>query len=344
MGIKAFFQKRFQRWLERRLPPIREITLDQRKLFIFPSKQGGGFLLLLFLLWLIATNYESNLLFVVCYLLTSFFIVAIYHTHQNLSGIQVKVLPIHPVFVGDNCEIPLRLFIVTGPNKDRPAIDLSWRDESNLSSDSLVTVKGEEAKEVHLYLPADQRGWLKTPRITIQTHYPFGWFRCWTHLALQIDALVYPKPIPSGNLPFFKGQGSDSRMALVAGGDDDFVGHRNYEQGMPLQRVDWKIWARGGEMFVKEYGSGVDERLWLDWEYFPGMDTEQRLSRLCDWVLQADRKNLSYGLRLPDFEIVPARGDQQRRKALRALALFDIGSSERQTGSEESEPSESANG
>ncbi len=325
MRIKRFFKDRFQRWLKRRLPPVKSITLDQRKLFIFPSRTGFGFLLVLVVLWLTATNYENNLLFAVCYLLTSFFIIAIYHTHQNLSGLNIRVLPVAPVFAGDRCEVTIQLSIEKQSLRSRPAIALQWYQVTQEGLDqTIVTVPKEKSVNVHLYLLANNRGWINTPRITLQSIFPFGWLRCWTHLAFSVEGLVYPKPLPAGVLPFFKSAGDNAHVALQGAGDDDFAGHSAYQKGMPLQRVDWKIWARGGEMFVKDYASGVDERLWLDWDYLSGLDMEQRLSRLCDWVLQADRRNLQYGLRLPGCEVSPGRGDFHRCKILKQLALFGL--------------------
>ncbi len=48
---------------------------------------------------------------------------------------------------------------------------------------------------------------------------------------------------------------------------------------------------------------------------------EARLSRLCAWVLQADRLGLDYGLRLPGNEVRPGSGEAHKRRCLEALAL-----------------------
>jgi uncharacterized protein (DUF58 family) len=64
--------------------------------------------------------------------------------------------------------------------------------------------------------------------------------------------------------------------------------------------------------------------LWLDWALLPpGLDTEARLSRLTRWVIDAHAAGLSFGLRLPGAELLPASGDAQRERCLEALALFD---------------------
>ena len=65
--------------------------------------------------------------------------------------------------------------------------------------------------------------------------------------------------------------------------------------------------------------------LMKEWHLTPlqagSLGTEARLSRLCAWVLQADRLGLNYGLRLPGLEIKPGSGEAHKRQCLEALAL-----------------------
>ena len=55
--------------------------------------------------------------------------------------------------------------------------------------------------------------------------------------------------------------------------------------------------------------------MWLDWELFPGLGVEQRLSHLCHWALEFDGNGEEYGLRLPGVVIEPATGDKHRERA-----------------------------
>ena len=76
--IKSLFRRRFWRWIQRRLKPQREQTLNNKKLFIFPSRAGFGFLGFAFLLWLVGTNYENNLVLGLAFLLTALMVVAFF--------------------------------------------------------------------------------------------------------------------------------------------------------------------------------------------------------------------------------------------------------------------------
>ena len=78
------------------------------------------------------------------------------------------------------------------------------------------------------------------------------------------------------------------------------------------------------EIKFKQFAAYADRRIWLEWDQFPNMHREARLSRICYWVLQLSAAGDEYGLRLPGLEIEPARGDSHRESVLRALALFEV--------------------
>ena len=62
----------------------------------------------------------------------------------------------------------------------------------------------------------------------------------------------------------------------------------------------------------------------LDWETLTGQNIEQKLSRLCDMVIKAERLNIAYGLKLPGNTIDPDQGEAHRQKCLKALALHAL--------------------
>ena len=67
--IRHFLRNRYQRWIDRRVRVDSECRLDHRRLFIFPSKAGFGFIVLAAATWLLATNFENNLAFMLCFCL-----------------------------------------------------------------------------------------------------------------------------------------------------------------------------------------------------------------------------------------------------------------------------------
>ena len=101
--------QRFSHWLDRRIPPSRKITLNQRNVFIFPTQTGFVFGGLLILLTLGAINYQASLVYGVAFLLGSMFLMTILHTFRNLSGLSLELENTRSGFVGEDIEFTLRV-------------------------------------------------------------------------------------------------------------------------------------------------------------------------------------------------------------------------------------------
>ena len=71
-------------------------------------------------------------------------------------------------------------------------------------------------------------------------------------------------------------------------------------------------------------GGNAEAELWLDWSSLPAaLGTEEKLSHLARWVIDAHESGLSFGLRLPGKTVEMENGDAQRERCLEALALFE---------------------
>jgi hypothetical protein len=89
--------------------------------------------------------------------------------------------------------------------------------------------------------------------------------------------------------------------------------------------VVWKKAARladgpAPQWVSRDFSRPPAAELWLDHASCGVHDPEAKWSRLCAWVLQAERLGLDYGLRLPQQEIAPGQGPTHQRRCLEALA------------------------
>jgi uncharacterized protein (DUF58 family) len=184
-----------------------------------------------------------------------------------------------------------------------------------------VDVPGGDSTERVLAVPADRRGWLDPGAFRVATHYPLGLFRAWSWVRLDWGVAVYPRP-EAGPVPAPPAETGSGSGPGQGPGQEDFAGLRRYRPGDPIRHVVWRLVARGGEPLTKELAGGAGDRLWLDYARLDGLAPEARLSRLCRWVLDAERAGLAYGLTLPDTAIPPGRGERHRHRCLAALAGF----------------------
>ncbi|WP_255854775.1 DUF58 domain-containing protein [Marinobacterium rhizophilum] len=305
---------RARRWALGRHEPARTLTLTQNRVFIFPTRAGFWFLFTALVILLLGINYENNLVYAVSFVLLSLFVVSILHTYSNLAGLSITALSARPCLVGENAEF--ELLLRAGRRRTYEALQLSWIEQVPVNCDLI----DDTERRVRLYAPATERGWWRPGALLIETHYPLGLLRAWTWLETDFRALAYPRPLAGGLLP--PGVGSGERGTVASGrGSEDFAGLETYQKGMSPRHIAWKQLAAGQGLHAKQFVDHADEQLWLDWTFWPELETEQRLSRLCYWTLRLAEQGVEYGLRLPGVEIAPGSGGRHRHQVLRALAL-----------------------
>lgn len=299
------------------MPPANSITLDQKKIFILPTREGIFFSLLIVFMVLAGINYQNSLIFALAFLLASLLMVSILHTYRNLSGLTLLAGGTLPAFAGEDAEFTVVLSRFGARTYE--ALLLGWNRELLQGADLL---EDEEVK-IKLFVEARKRGPMNPGRMLIQTCYPVGLFGSWSWVDLDMNTIVYPRPVPAGIIPVASASSDDGEL-VAREGVDDFYGLREYRQGDSLKQLAWKSYARTGVLLTKQFAALADRRIWLEWEFFPGMDREERLSRLCYWVLKLDASDDEYGLRLPGVEKTPGRGPEHREEMLKTLALFEV--------------------
>lgn len=102
-------QNYWNRWLNKRIPAATQHHLNHHNIFIFPAKFGLLFLSLCLLLFLLGTNYQNNLMLLLCYFLLALFLVNLLASYINFARIDLQIGKCPEVFVGDNLNIPLWL-------------------------------------------------------------------------------------------------------------------------------------------------------------------------------------------------------------------------------------------
>jgi len=265
---------------------------------------------------LVAINYQNSLAYGLTFLLLSVAVLAILHTYRNLSGLVLSSGAARSVFVGEPLLLRLRLESIGQPHQ---AIAVGW-DVSQLQA---FDVPGAGQVDVEVGLPAVARGWLHAPRLRVESGFPLGIFCAWSWLDLQQAVLIYPRPLP-GAMPLLKGaqpHADDLGQITQGPGVDDYQGLKTYQPGDSRRRLHWKAYSRGQGLLIKDFTDVSGHDLCLDFMALGG-DIEERLSRLCYWVLELSQRRQPFALRLPGFLLAPGSGDEHREACLQALALF----------------------
>lgn len=311
---------RISDWIFRaRFPERPPVVLVQRRIFILPTRTGYFFAVVLLLLLIASINYSLSLGFLLTFLLAGMGGIAMFHTFRNLLRLSITPGKVEPVFAGETAHFAI---VLANPNLARYAIGIKHariRDAEPEFGDA----SEETSTTFQIPMRATKRGYLKCGRLEIFTEYPVGLFHAWSYVEFDVPCLVYPKPdAGAGALPLdmhAKGEGN-----VPVRGDEEFQSLRAYRAGDTPRQIAWKALARGQGLLVKEFGSTASADLSLDYDALQGMPMETRLERLTWWVMEAERLQIPYGLKLAATSVRPTLGSAHRDVCLRALALHGL--------------------
>lgn len=324
----SYFKSRSRTWFENRLPISDHVTLTQRTLYILPTRPGLMLGVTLLTLLVASINYQLNLGYLLTFLLASSALVGMYICHGTLRGLAMHLIAPPAQYAG--ALVTFNIKILNHKRTVRQGIGLrvlqpvAVRGTSDHWSWADVPAQGSSTVQV-AFQPV-LRGLHRLPTLTAETRFPLGTFRVWTVWRPAAQVLVYPTPeVHPPPLPPGAPTAGGAAKAKKTYSTGDFDGLRDYRRGDPLKLVLWKKAAKadaaGNHLVVRDTQQAQRHELWLDFMQTGTDGKEQKLSRLCAWVLSADKLALDYGLRLPALEIKPASGEAHKRQCLEALAL-----------------------
>ncbi len=329
----ASIRSRLQNWFESRLPLTDSVTLTQRTVYILPTRPGLMLGMTLLVLLIASINYQLNLGYLLTFLLAGTALVGMHVCHGTLRGLAMNLIAPHAHYAGASTAFDIKL--TNSRRTVRYGIGLrvvatQAADEKKSAPPHWVwtDVPAQGSSQVQVAFTPARRGLHRLPTLTAETRFPLGTFRVWTVWRPAAQVMVYPAPevtppaLPPGE-PRAQGAGTAAR----AQSSGEFDGVRGYRRGDPMKNVLWKKAAKAGEqsgesggLVVRDTQQAQRHELWLDIRQTGPMELEHKLSRLCAWVLQADRLGLDFGLRLNALEIKPASGEAHKRRCLEALA------------------------
>ncbi|EKY02715.1 hypothetical protein HMPREF9120_02840 [Neisseria sp. oral taxon 020 str. F0370] len=288
-----------------------------------PTRPGVGLLAVVGLLWLVGVNYQVNLAYVAAFWLFGFLMVGVLLNLRQLLALQIDVAMPQEVFAGQNAVLRLTAdhggrsrFLWLCSEDDY----LAQRPSENIWQPWRI---GKSGGAYEWRIPALLRGRLRVPPLRTASVAPFGLTvsQCVWHW--PSDAVVYPAPIdhaPPAAAPRDSGESTERRPAQ---GGDEPAYLQPHQDGMPVQNIAWKAYAKTGEMLAKRFeeeAPAADNHIISYRDYPAGTPKDRLAGFLCRRVLDAERSGAPYILELPQRTVAPQNG--QREICLTALALW----------------------
>jgi uncharacterized protein (DUF58 family) len=297
----------------------------RRRVYIFMTGPGLLFGFTIAVMLLGAVNYTNSMAYILTFLLASLFMVCMLHTYRNLRGLVIRLGDAEPVFAGDAASFPVLLDNRAGDARVALAVRVhpprARRGRGAGTGAGFDLAPGELRREPLAVVPK-QRGSHRLERLVIESAWPLGIFRAWSYLDTAPEVLVYPRP--AGDLPLPESDRFEAEEFIgPRPGTDDFIGFRAYRPGDSARSIDWKALAREQGLLVKRFSGAGSRRITLGWDAAGARGgVEARLSQLCRWVIEAERRGMAYALELPGQSVGHGSGAEHRRRCLELLARF----------------------
>lgn len=321
MKKRASGQSRLNRWwaqwLNRRLPPAAKVTLAHKSIFILPTGFGLLWLFLVLILFIFGTNYQNNLVIGLSILLLSLFNTCIIYSYRNLAGLTLHSTASPQAYAGETIVFPIKLF------STQRQFDVLL----NYSDNQIKVIKTIGEEPIQTLVPFNNlaRGRVSPGRLKIESRYPLGLFRAWSHVNLDNPHIVFASPLVSPSQ--LKSLDTDNEnitgdIGTHIPGVDEFKGLKQHIPGESLKQVAWKQLAQGRGMLSKEFQQPQGEPKWLFIENLSTPKLEKQLSELTWAIDKMSGRGQVFGLVIGRKKILPSDGDAHRIHCLQELAMI----------------------
>ncbi len=294
------------------------MTIFHERIYILPSNRGLAFICVIAIMLMASINYGLNLGYALCFILIGLFCSCLLATYKNLVKIKFVAITANNTFSGSELSYKIRIGEESKRHRSSISINNSnARDTFDLNADAFV--------DAELRVKNTTRGMHTLGRLTLSSDFPLGLWRGWGYLHTPVHAYVYPKP-ENPVADFCGYSASEGGSFGTRSGEQEFSDLKVYENTDSPSRVAWKRVARGGEWYSKQLEAETEQReVAIRWQDTPAnLGIEQRLSRMCGWVIRARDENVAHTFELPGMQPLSlASGIEHSETCLRALAAFD---------------------
>ena len=283
------------------------------------TKSGYFYILMTLVIGFSAVNTGNNLVYIIAAALLSYMVASGILGHMNLLRIQVSLSFPEEIFAG--IEFPVKVS-VRNMRKSRPAFLL----QGTIMGRSVLfpLVQERSLQEKTLMLTLDKRGRNFIHALELSSPFPFNLFTRYRTCPLQVQLIVYPRPLPGPDLVLREliSPRQGDRFSSFPGHDADILSIRDYTAGDPLKTIHWKATARTGILKTKELAALQYHNPTIHVEQIQGDELEKELSHLTHLILKISRSRSPIVVIMDNEKLQPGLLASHKHQLLRKLALY----------------------
>lgn len=317
----------------RLIEQLREKLEKENRIYIIPTGIGCYFIAVIFILLMISLSYGHSLAFSTTFIFISIVMISAIYTHYNLYGIElVGVSQKEDCYAGKN---PAIANIVLKNNSGRGKFDIVVKSENGMSAVKSYIAANEQVT-VELQTDLSKRGRYNLYRFELRTEFPFTLFRAWKIFRHDVTIWVYPQILEDIQLPERQDHLEYEDMvdaSLDTKPIDDlfneFREHRPFKDNDSWKQVDWKLYAKTGELYLKTFETTLSHIINFqdsDLKKFSHLGKEGKLSVLTTWLYLTKIKSISYDFNIREFQLTQLKNRDQLHLTdllLKEISLID---------------------
>ncbi len=244
---------------------------------------------LCFILLLMGMAYGNNLVYVVCFYLTTMGLAMAKLTNDHVHHVVIEKSFIKDAFA----ESDQIVFVVVRNTTQQTLkqVEIKVSGQKNVVR---VDLKPDESQTVEILWTPEKRGSQPLPRIRIQSSYPAGMFQAWKILKSKEDVVIYPAKRGQKDFPQAGASSQDSVGILKE--------IREYQPGDSPKRIHWRSLAKSNQLRTLLHEGNENQICRLNWDHVSHLAVESRLEQLTLWISQAQGLGSPWELKLPNRE------------------------------------------
>ena len=284
------------------------------KTYIVPTIYGFAFAVLVIVMLFMAFIYMNNLIYGAVFFVSSLSIQNMVRTAKNVESFEARLQQLEPLFALEKGQVDLKV----SSSKVEKTYFISLLN--NLFEKEHVQIEEsskDQIKTQRVDIIPPRRGELFFGKARIQSEFPFGFFKSWKYIELNEALWVYPQR---------KGHSLSSRYhySLLNSSHDEFLNHEEFKNNSSLSRIDWKVYSRTQELYVRKYAEETRQNTELKWDDVQDiLSFEDKLSQLSLWIWECHEHNLEYSLTLPHKIFFKNKGSHHFNECMKELAQWN---------------------
>jgi uncharacterized protein (DUF58 family) len=299
---------KFRSWLS-------QLFRRNPRVYVLPTRMGGYLNGLIFLMFLLAVGYSSNLLLIFTLLLFSFNLLWVIQTHSALERLKLEHLIFPDGHVGEPLIVSLRW---TQAINDYKKIKLTL--EGSVGSVAINPLDGN-GQWMTGEMTLSRRGQWQWQYLKLSTELPFGLYQVWKYLPVTGSSFAYPALLKNINLPLLMQQLPGEDYEKFRPGSEGFRELSPYAH-QEARRISWKHYARSGELLVKSGEETTSNMLEFNLRLpTDPMEKENYLSLLATQLVLCQRQQIPFTFISSQLTLGPTGQIAHLQQCLKVMGL-----------------------